>query len=266
MDLITKNKMMFSKKTPISIHADKGTEFNNNLVINFFHDKNIGLRFSATGRHSQQAVVERMNRTIGETINKLQLHNENITGEEYTDWIDFLPDIIEAVNEHAKETKKPLPFKNDNADVRCNGTECEIYETGTKVRIALDYPTDVNGKRIYGKFRAGDRRFSLKPYIIENVLMFPNQPIRYVIQGVKNNTFSKAELLPYIAPKTKQLSDGKFVIEKIIDQKKVGNRIFYLVKWEGYDDDQNTWEPRTELIKDNALPSIQQFLSNQKKK
>jgi hypothetical protein len=135
-----------------------------------------------------------------------------------------------------------------------------------KVRIALDYPTDVNGKRIYGRFRAGDRRFSLKPYIIENVLTFPNQPIRYVIQGVKNNTFSKAELLPYIAPKTKQLSDGKFVIEKIIDQKKVGNRIFYLVKWEGYDDDQNTWESRTELIKDNALPSIQQFLSNQKKK
>ncbi|CDW89607.1 UNKNOWN [Stylonychia lemnae] len=34
-----------------------------------------------------------------------------------------------------------------------------------------------------------------------------------------------------------------FLVEKILQKKKEGKKVYYLVKWEGYGDDQNTWEP-----------------------
>ena len=256
-----RSNKVFSKP-PLKIHVDKGSEFNNQLVQDFFYRKNIGLRFASTGRHTQQAIVERMNFAIGEVINKLQLHNENIVGEQDTDWVDYIPDIIEAVNDNAKKTKPILPKQDDNADVKCNGTECDILEVGTKVRIALDYPVGASGERLHGKFRAGDRRFSLKPYAIENVLMYPNQPIRYVIDGVKNNTFSKAELLPYVAPKSKQLTNERFLIDKIVKKKKEKNQIYYLVKWKGYDDTYNTWEAKKKLLGEVGEQFILDFEKN----
>jgi len=250
-----KNKVF--SKPPKKIHSDQGTEFNNVAVKDFFHSKNIGIRFSSTGRHSQQAIVERMNLAIGDAIMKLQLHNENVSGLEDKDWVDYLPDIVKAVNDHVLASKPRLEKQDDSADVKCNGSECDILEVGAQVRVALDYPTDVNGTRIYGKFRAGDRRFSLKPHTVENVLMFPNQPIRYVISGIKNNTFSKAELLPYVAPKGMKLTKGMFLMDRIVDKKKEKNRILYHVKWEGYD--ELSWEPRTKLLEDGKLQFIRDF-------
>ena len=252
-----KNKNKVFRNPPLRIHADKGSEYNNKKVTSFFHNMNIGLRFASTGRHSQQAIVERMNFAIGDAIAKLQLHNENITGQEDKDWIEYIPDIVREVNKNAKETKPDLPPQDNSADVKCRGSECDIYEVGTKVRIALDFPTDVKGEKLHGKFRAGDRRFSLKPYSISNVLMFPNQPIRYVIDGVPNNTFSKAELLPYVAPVTNQLTHQKYVFEKIIGKKKERGLLFYQVKWKDYDDP--TWVAKTSLVKDGASPDIKAF-------
>lgn len=38
-------------------------------------------------------------------------------------------------------------------------------------------------------------------------------------------------------------------IEHIVDHKEEGGRMFYLIKWEGYDHDENTWEPSSHLVK-----------------
>jgi hypothetical protein len=34
-----------------------------------------------------------------------------------------------------------------------------------------------------------------------------------------------------------------YTVEKIVDKKRVNQKTLYLVKWEGYSSDQNTWEP-----------------------
>ena len=38
-----------------------------------------------------------------------------------------------------------------------------------------------------------------------------------------------------------------FTVEKILDKRREGRRIFYYVKWEGYGEDQATWEPLSNL-------------------
>ena len=46
-------------------------------------------------------------------------------------------------------------------------------------------------------------------------------------------------------------------IEKILDRKKIKNKFFYKIKWEGYPMDQCTWEPIENL--QNAIELVEEF-------
>jgi hypothetical protein len=51
-------------------------------------------------------------------------------------------------------------------------------------------------------------------------------------QYVDINAFNECKLL-----------DESFIVERIVEKKKVKGGYKYLVKWEGYEENQNTWEP-----------------------
>lgn len=244
-------KSIYSKHKYLSepryVHVDAGNEFND--TRHYLHEENIGVRVASVGRHSQQAIVEHMNKEIGSAILKLQTHNEILLGQPDRDWVAYLDDILKLINEHAKQTKLPLPIQDDEADAKCQGSECDILDEGTQVRVKLDYPIDIYNSRLHGKFRSGDIRWSLKPHTISKVLIFPNQPVRYCVEGVNNNTFSKAELMLYHVPKGMKLTKQFYIVEKIVGKRKVKQLIEYLVKWKGYDESQNTYEPKANLLK-----------------
>ncbi len=42
-------------------------------------------------------------------------------------------------------------------------------------------------------------------------------------------------------------SDEDYDVEKIVNKKIVNGKLFYFVKWEGYSDEDNTWEPAKNL-------------------
>lgn len=48
-----------------------------------------------------------------------------------------------------------------------------------------------------------------------------------------------------------------FEVESIIDKKKVGTKLMYLVKWEGYSKEESTWEPVENL--ENVKEMLEQF-------
>jgi len=54
--------------------------------------------------------------------------------------------------------------------------------------------------------------------------------------------------------------DELYNVEKILDKKKVGGKVLYKVKWEGYDIDQCTWEPLKNLF------NVQKFINEYEKK
>ena len=41
--------------------------------------------------------------------------------------------------------------------------------------------------------------------------------------------------------------DYEYEVEAILNMKKEGRRILYLVKWKGYNESHNTWEPLSNL-------------------
>ncbi|KAF8760805.1 Chromo (CHRromatin Organization MOdifier) domain [Rhizoctonia solani] len=54
-------------------------------------------------------------------------------------------------------------------------------------------------------------------------------------------------------------ADGEeeYTVERILDSKKVGRQVKYLVKWKGYGPEDNTWEPKAHLA--NAPEKLAKF-------
>lgn len=44
------------------------------------------------------------------------------------------------------------------------------------------------------------------------------------------------------------LPEGFFLVDKLLDKRKIGNRVEYFVTWQGYTLADASWEPRASLL------------------
>ena len=169
--------------------------------------------------------------------------NKKLTSEELKEMIPEYDAIIAGTEEinidvlnNAIEKYTPKRYTGKEP-IKCLKSECYAYKEGTKVRVAL--------KR--DDFRSGDIRWSKKAHTIIKVLLLPNRPIMYMVDGYRN-AFYKNELKPY-----REIEGGKKVVEKYEIEElrkrfKKNGKIFYKVKWKNYR--KLTDEPRSSLIRD----------------
>jgi hypothetical protein len=254
-------KKIYSRKIlnlPKLLEVDPGTEFQG-VVKNYFNSKGIRLKVGLPDRHRQQAIVEQKNLVIGRVIHKRQAAQELITGVPSTEWITDLPKIIAAINRRAK----PAKDINKTDEPVCKGKSCYLFYIGDKVRVALDAPrsTTEKGEKLHGKFRASDIRWDPTPRTIENIILHSGMPPLYRVSGITRAVYTKNQL--QLIPENESLPEpdkfirGKpkvFKVEKILKSKKVKGHTYYLIKWQGYDESEATWEPRESLLED--IPDI----------
>jgi len=116
----------------------------------------------------------------------------------------------------------------------------------------LDEPREAyNNKKLHGKFRATDIRWEIETTKIDRILLRPNQPPMYITFKYPHVPYHREHLQVVKKEKKppKEMSN-KFIVEKILDKKKEKGKVYYLIKWKKYNKKHNSWEPRTELIKD----------------
>ena len=243
---------------PVFLTLDKGQEFNDNSVVNYFKDYGTTIKYSLTGRSRQLANVERANQKIGTILFKRMTSQELITGETSREWVSDLKPLVKILNENKRKPHKvkinDLPLVNEY-----NGN---MYKIGQKVRILLDYPiNNTNNARLNGKFRSSDIKWSTQVYKITEVLIKPNYPPMYLTDKNDNVARTKNQLSKVRRneeePKAKYIRGEPefYKVSKILDKRKIGRKEEYLIKWKGFNDDKNSWEPsamldRTKDLKD----------------
>lgn len=252
---------------PKILEVDAGKEFEG-AVTKYLKTKKITLRTAKPYRHRQQAMVERKNQQIGTMLFKRMTAEELLTGEPARGWTDDLPEVIKEINKKIKK-RKPRIIDIENIPDRewkCEGDACDTLEQGTKVRVALDAPIDVaTGKRLPGKFRDSDIRWTIKQHTIMQTIIQPGQPPMYLVDKANGevdhrSAYTRNQL--QVVPPNEKLPDKslirgtktkgvtKYIVEKILDKKREKGKVYYLVKWKGFSNKENTFEPRTTLMLD----------------
>ena len=142
------------------------------------------MRYAATNRHRQVALVETKNKFIGSTLHKLMALIEIKTKKESRQWTKYLPDVIHSIN---KSLPPPIDTQLSDEPFSDKSNE-DIITIGSRVRTKLDYPINiVNEKRLHGIFRSSDIRWSRDIKKITNIILKPGFPVLYTIDDENFN-------------------------------------------------------------------------------
>lgn len=87
------------------------------------------------------------------------------------------------------------------------------------------------------------------------------------LQNEKKELIVQIEQLKLQVHQTgKQTKNTNYVVDKIIDEKMVGRKKYYLVRWKGYGEDDDTWEPKNNLNCPYAMDEYEELKKKNKKK
>jgi hypothetical protein len=174
--------------------------------------------------------------------------NELETGEEDTEWSPFLAPLIKEYNKFVKE-KKPIQVSTEPNITK----KTILLEVGQNVRVMLDKPRTTFDEKLHGNFRATDIRWDPKIVAISNVILSPGQPPLYQVDNKPSPayTYNQLQIVDDNQEKQTIIPQGKYIPEKVVDDRKNGKVIEYKVHWKGYEDKDDTWEP-AKFFRDNV--------------
>lgn len=250
-------KREFIKEPYYSIRTDGGTEFKG-VFHKYLYDNSILHRVAEVGRHKQLANVESLNRQLGRIFNLYMNKKEKETGNVFREWTDVI-DVVRKELNHIRKKRERNPFKSNYEPIDSKIMLKEPkYKVGDLVYRKSDVPLNALGKKQpTEKFREADYRYDLQARKITKVLYYPKN-IRYLLTGLDNVSYTEDELLP-----AKEEIE-QFEVERIVNKMVENGKVYYEVKWKNYSSDENTYEPKDELI--NQIPEMIEEFENKNKK
>lgn len=244
-------------KQPRQISVDSGSEFKGDF-LKYWNGKGVFVKKALAGRHRQVALVERKNQVLGKVLFMRMFSQELLTGKVSKEWVEDLPHIVKKMNkkyEHKPYTEMELLKKFSPWE----SLEQNIIPLGTKVRIMLDEPRDHLERKLHGKFRDSDHRWSLEQYKVVDYVFDPLEPVLYKTDKklMKNEkvayTFHQLQVVPKNeddpSPLAIRGTPETYIVKKILERRKYRGRVQYKVLWKGFKPDEATWEPISNIPK-----------------
>lgn len=195
------------------VELDDGAEFHGE-VEDYFKSHNIKIRYAMTGRHRQQGLVESRNSVLSKVLFSIMNLKEIKSGKSSSDWYKSESEfrkVIEMMNHYMKykpPTEKEIENSPQYQNIKVSDNNRDLLEVGTKVLVVLDYPKDiVTGDRLFGNFRKSDVRWNREPKKIIWVVLKPNQPPMYRVEG-ENILRTRQQLQVIRRPNQKKTSQA----------------------------------------------------------
>ena len=244
-----------SKKSPQKLWTDRGTEFYNASVREIFKQYNVQLY--STFNEPKSMVAERFIRTLRQKIESNYILTHNPV------WYDILPELVREYNNSyhrsismtPEEATKPENYQkvydslynrpNRKTLKQLRKEQTPTFNIGDKVRISVN-------KKLFTK--GSTANWSEEIFEISDIL-YAKKPLVYKIKDLTDEeiegTFYKEQL-----QKTDQ---DIYRVDRILRKRRKANGTQeVLVKWTGYGDKFNSWEPATDIIKSgSAAQNIQ---------
>ena len=172
---------------PDIISCDSGSEFKG-LTEDYFDKENTRIKYTMSNRHRQNGIVEARNKIIGSTIMKFQNGKELKTGKTSKAWVKYLPALIEAINKSFSNKKQ----KSMTDEVLRTKYSDDLIPLHEHVRAILDHPVNTaTNKRMGSVFRSGDIRWNKTDRTVEKIILNPNLPPMYMLNGSKKGLDNK---------------------------------------------------------------------------
>jgi hypothetical protein len=183
----------FMNKPKASIRVDAGTEFQG-VFKDYMFEEDILLRVALTGRHKQNAKAETAIKLISFLIINYLNIKEIELQRNYRNWIELLPPLRTKLNELRKRPDED-PYTKFYKGVIF---KLPKFNIGDNVVHLIEKPVDaLNNKQSSENRRVGDYIYSYhKPKLIVKILYYSNN-VRYMLDGIKNASFTEDELLIY---------------------------------------------------------------------
>jgi hypothetical protein len=261
-DVLQGFKKIYSRKylkLPKIITLDRGSEFVQSSIYDYFKKNKVNVKYALSGRSRQLANVERMNQKIGTILLKRQASQELLTGEVSKEWVDDIKPLIKLLNE-----RKKTPLNSEiSPDIQISDYSKDLFPIGTKVRLKLDKPIDtVKGNRLHGNFRSADIKWTTKVYKITQVFLKPSSPPLYLTDADDNIGRTKQQLQKVSGNETEP--DPKFnrgnneygIVAQILDKQIVNRKTEYLCRFKGDKAENAIWLSAKELDRTKDLKEI----------
>ncbi|MDR3596477.1 hypothetical protein, partial [Clostridium sp.] len=165
--------------------------------------------------------------------------------ETYSEWTDIMDYVRTELNKSRAKTYSAKDIANQPMPDEKQFPK-PLYKVGDLVHYKLSYPKNaLDKKQPTANFRAGDFYFSLKSVKIDKVVQMNDKPYnRYILDGMKNVSFSESEL----KPEMKKNAEPQFKVKKIWELKLVRKQPQYLVQFQGQTKNNSVWLSGKELI------------------
>jgi len=241
-ELVSAFKKIFSKskRRPKNLRTDKGGEFVNKKFQLFLNSENI--HFFTSNNEVHCAIVERFNRTLKNKMWRYFTEKNTLT------YINVLTKLLHSYNNtwHRSIKRKPISVNEKNVS--------QVWHT------LYAKKEDLTSRKLKFKFNVGEKvRISKMKMVFEKGYL-PNwsteiftvkkrmngYPPLYVVKDDNDEqiqgTFYESEL-----QKVHVKHDKMYKIERILAERGRGKNVKYLVKWEGYPSNFNSWVSHSQV-------------------
>ena len=229
-----------SNRKPEKLQTDKGTEFINSKFQNFLKRNNI--HFFTTESELKASICERFNRTLKSRMWRYLSYKNTKR------YIDVLDDLVTAYNnsKHSTIGIAPRSVNASNEDVIRKRIYGNTVKTNKSSKPKFFVNETVRLNTLKGAFEKGYTGNWTEEIFKIDKIYTQYLPFMYRIKDSTGNIvkgrFYENELQSVIIS-----ADKEYKIERIEKKRKRKGKTEVFIKWMGYPESANTWEPEDSI-------------------